>query len=106
MERWANVSAFLIRLLCLYTGVGLLEPSLNFVHRKGTWGDQWAIDNYDLPKFLKIHTAIFIIVKHPHHHRHRLGIKLREVSIEQRFAQISLRKLPGAILVDGLEERK
>ena len=60
----------------------------------------------NVPEFLKIYAPIFIRIKHPYHHLNRMWIETREVPIDQRLPQLSLRQLAHPCFVDCLEKWK
>ena len=60
----------------------------------------------NIPEFLKTYLSILVRVKHPYHHLDCVGIKAREISIDQRLSQLPLCQLTHPGYIDCLEERE
>lgn len=64
------------------------------------------VKELNIPEFLKTYFSILIRIKHPYHHLDCMGIKAREISIDQRLPQLPLRQLTHPGCIDCLEERE
>ena len=57
-----------------------------------------------VPELSKGNSTRAVRVEHADHHAHRVRVEAGEVAVDQGAAELALRQLAAAFLVDGLEE--